>query len=246
MRVATNYYYIILHSIHIEYTLQKPKQQSIMSSATATTTTLNTTPREEGEVRQVDLDNVSTTSNAPVEVAADMDNGLESVSCKLANAFYERYGASLHGLTKRGALSQFYIDTYESWCPEELKGQPRHFKQVLFALAFHTKKVRVVGGGRFLRWTDFQPSRNHRGGGRRRGGSRDYSDRNSESDERHSGDDRRRFVGRPRRHDDGYRQQRRRGGSRDYSDRRQGGRGSAPTITDDLIDRIAARLSERN
>ena len=209
------------------------------SSAAATVSTLNTTSREDGEIRQVDLDNVSTTSNAPAEVAADMDNGLESVSCKLADTFYERYGASLHGLTKRGALSQFYIDTYDSWCPEELAGQPRHFKQVLFALANHTKKVRVVGGGRFLRWTDFKP-RTQRGGNRRRGGSRDYSDRRSES-----GDDRR-----SRRHDDrddGYRQQRRRGGSRDYSDRRRGGGGGrAPAITDDLIDRIAARLSERN
>ncbi len=216
-----------------------------MSSSTATHSSKVTTDRdtlktshEDGEIRQVDLDNVSTASNAPAEVAADMANGLETVSCKLADTFYERYGASLHGLTKRGALSQFYIDTYDSWCPEELKSQPRHFKQVLFALANHTKKVRVVGGGRFLRWTDFQPRRNQRGGGRPRGGSRDYSDRRSDS-----GDDRR-----SRRYDDrdnGYRQQRRRGGSRDYSDRRRGG-GNAPAITDDLIDRIAARLSERN
>ena len=213
-------------------------------SAATTRTTINNSSHEDGEVRQVDLDNVSNSSNAPVEVAADMDNGLESVSCKLADAFYERYGASLHGLTKRGALSQFYIDTYDSWCPEELSGQPRHFKQVLFALAFHTKKVRVVGGGRFLRWTDFQPRRNQRGGGRSRGGSRDFSDRRSDSGDdqrnrRHH--DRNDGYRQQRRRDDGYRQQRHRGGSRDYSDRSRG-----PAITDDLIDRIVTKLSERN
>ena len=90
--------------------------------------------REDGEIQvhnMGDLDDRSTSSNAPEMVAADMDGGLETVSVKLAEAFYKRYGSTLHGMTKRGQLSQFYVDTYESWCPEELRGQPRHFKQVL-------------------------------------------------------------------------------------------------------------------
>ena len=149
-----------------------------MSSSTTSQSNLKTptVPFEDGEVERVDLDSISTSSNAPAMVESDMDNGLETVSCQLARKFYERYGASLHGITKRGALSQFYIDTYESWCPEDLAGQPRHFKQVLYALANDTKMVRVVGGGRFLARGDIrgvgagaQPLP-HRRGGRFRGG----------------------------------------------------------------------------
>ena len=113
------------------------------------------------------------TVRPPEQVPSDMENGLESVSCQLASEFYNRYGTSLHGITKRGGLSQLYIDTYDSWCPAKLKGQPRHFKQVLYALANDTKKVRVVGGGRFLRWTEFQHRGRHNNSSDNSSGSHD-------------------------------------------------------------------------
>jgi len=205
-----------------------------MSSTTTTQNNLKTSSIiEDGQVEHVDLDTVSTTSNAPDMVDSDMDNGLETVSCQLATNFYDRYGASLHGITKRGALSQFYIDTYESWCPSNLLGQPRHFKQILFALANHTKKVRVVGGGRFLRWTDYQhttPRDNgssHHAGGRvgGRGGGRDGGRGGGRGGGRRSNEG-----------EDGYRAQNR----HQYQDRNH-----QETISDEFLDRIAQRLSNR-
>lgn len=220
---------------------QQPTK-TIMSSSTTSQSNLKTptVPFEDGEVERVDLDTISTSSNAPVEVAADMDNGLETVSCQLAKVFYERYGASLHGITKRGQLSQFYIDTYDSWCPADLVGQPRHFKQILFALANDSKQVRVVGGGRFLRWTEFQ----HRGGDRRQTGRRNSSRQGGGSRARSNS------RGYDTRDQDGFQtqQRRNRGGSSNYdrnSSRQQRNDHYGP-ITDDLIDRIADRLSKRD
>lgn len=212
--------------------------KTIMSSSTTSQSNLKTTTTEPGEVERVDLDSISTGSNAPEQVAADMDNGLETVSCRLAKTFYERYGASLHGITKRGQLSQFYIDTYESWCPDDLVGQPRHFKQVLFALANDTKMVRVVGGGRFLRWTEFQ----HRGGDRRQTGRRNYNSSRQGGGSRARSNSR----GYDSQDQDGFQtQQRRNRGSRSNYDRAQPRSNHYGPITDDLIDRIAARLSKR-
>jgi len=213
--------------------------QTTMSSSTSQSN-LKTTSSEPGEIERVDLDSISTGSNAPEQVAADMDNGLETVSCLLAKTFYARYGSSLHGITKRGQLSQFYIDTYESWCPADLVGQPRHFKQVLFALANDTKMVRVVGGGRFLRWTEFQ----HRGGERRQGGTRNSSRQGGGSRARSNS------RGYDSQDQDGFQTQQRRsrGGQSNYdrrSSRTQHSDHYGP-ITDDLIDRIANRLSQRD
>ena len=209
-----------------------------MSSLAASTKPVYTSSHEEGEVTRVDLDNVSTSSNAPDMVDPDMENGLESVSCKLAKTFYERYGASLHGITKRGALSQFYIDTYETWCPTDLNGQPRHFKQVLYALVNDGKVVRVVGGGRFLRWTAFRSRRAPRDSGSRDGGSRPR--RNSR--DRRSGDsgewqDRRNGGARSHR---GPRQQRH-GGQRSHY-----GKPAQVEVSDDLVSAIVAKLAEQN
>ena len=199
------------------------------ASQTTSSSTFKTTrrePVEDGEVHDMgSIDERSTSSNAPEMVKADMDGGLESVSVKLAKAFYERYGTSLHGMTKRGQLSQFYIDTYESWCPEELTGQPRHFKQILYALVNDGKVVRVVGGGRFLRWAYV----NRRSGGRApRRDNRRRSDSHG-SDSRDRRDD--------RQYQTAGRRNRRFNGRRD--DRRD------HRVSDDLVDRIAARLAER-
>ena len=211
-----------------------------MSSSTTSQSNLKTTTTEPGEVERVDLDSISTSSNAPEQVAADMDNGLETVSCRLAKTFYERYGASLHGITKRGQLSQFYIDTYDSWCPADLVGQPRHFKQVLFALANDSKQVRVVGGGRFLRWTEFQ----HRGGDRRQTGRRNYNSSRQGGGSRARSNSR----GYDSQDQDGFQtsQRRNRGGRSSYDRSRQPRNDHYGPITDDLIDRIADRLSKRD
>lgn len=200
-----------------------------MSASTTSRDTFHNTSRpEDGEVHDMgDLDDRSSSSNAPEMVPADMDNGLESVSVKLAKAFYERYGTSLHGMTKRGQLSQFYIDTYESWCPSDLSGQPRHFKQILYALVNDGKVVRVVGGGRFLRWA-YVNRRSASGRGPRRD-NRSRSDSRG-SDSRGDRRDDRRF------HTAGRRNRRFTGRRDDRRDDR---------VSDDLVDRIAARLAER-
>ena len=220
---------------------QQPTK-TIMSSSTTSQSNLKTptVPFEDGEVEHVDLDSISTSSNAPAMVESDMDNGLETVSCQLASKFYERYGASLHGITKRGALSQFYIDTYESWCPEDLSGQPRHFKQVIYALANDTKMVRVVGGGRFLRWTEFQ----YRGGDRRQTGRRNYNSSRQGGGSRARSNSR----GYDSQDQDGFQtsQRRNRGGRSSYDRSRQPRNDHYGPITDDLIDRIADRLSKRD
>lgn len=197
--------------------------------------------REVGEILNMgDLDERSTSSNAPEMVAADMDGGLETVSVKLAEAFYKRYGSTLHGMTKRGQLSQFYIDTYESWCPEELRGQPRHFKQVLYALVNDGKVVRVVGGGRFLRWAYASTRRRHddRRSDRRHDDRRDSRRSDDRRSDRRDEDGFQRAGRRGRRDNSSHRFNDRRGNSYRSDNRRH--------ISDELVDRIAARLAERD
>jgi len=100
--------------------------------------------------------------------------------------------------------------------------------------------VRVVGGGRFLRWTEFQ----HRGGERRQGGTRNSSRQGGGSRARSNS------RGYDSQDQDGFQTQQRRsrGGQVNYdrrSSRTQHSDHYGP-ITDDLIDRIANRLSQRD
>jgi hypothetical protein len=88
-------------------------------------------------------------ASIPSEVSPNMPNGCETGAVALAKAYLARYGNTLHKFTKRGELSRHYCDTFASW-NEDL--EPRHFKQVLYALVTECKTVRVVGGGRFLKW----------------------------------------------------------------------------------------------
>ena len=101
-------------------------------------------------------------SHIPSEVEKDREDGTEEGCRQLARAFFERYGyKTLSKFTKRGELSQFYVDTFSTWS----KGlEPRHFKQVLFALCVDGKVCRVVGKGRFIKWNN----QNRRSGDRRR------------------------------------------------------------------------------
>ena len=117
-------------------------------------------------------------SHIPSEVEKDREDGTEEGCRQLARAFFERYGyKTLSKFTKRGELSQFYVDTFSTWS----KGlEPRHFKQVLFALCVDGKVCRVVGKGRFIKWNN----QNRRSGDRRPRQNRRNRQSNSEvSDE---------------------------------------------------------------
>jgi len=107
-------------------------------------------------------------TNIPKEVDPDREDGTEDGCRKLAEAFFRRYGYNtLSKFTKRGELSQFYLDTFETWSDGL---ESRHFKQVLFALVTDGKVCRVVGGGRFVKWNNGQQNnqgRNQGNGGRK-------------------------------------------------------------------------------
>ena len=120
----------------------------------------------------------SSSKNIPAEVDADREDGTEEGCRQLAKAFFTRYGyRTLGKFTKRGELSQFYLDTFDSWSSGL---EPRHFKQVLFALCVDGKVCRVVGKGRFIKWNN----QNRRSGDRRRRQNRRNGGSNSEvSDE---------------------------------------------------------------
>ena len=117
-----------------------------LNSAGYTSTRDSTTPR----TQRADI---------PDEVQPDREDGTEEGCRQLARTFFERYGYSTLGkFTKRGELSRVYLDTFASWSDGL---EPRHFKQVLYALCVDGKVCRVVGNrGRFIRWND--PNRRSR------------------------------------------------------------------------------------
>ena len=125
----------------------------------------------------------SSSKNIPAEVDSDREDGTEEGCRQLAKAFFTRYGYKTLGkFTKRGELSQFYLDTFDSWSSGL---EPRHFKQVLFALVTDGKVCRVVGGGRFIKW-NVQNRRNQRrsnGRNQRRSNGRNQNRQNGVSDE---------------------------------------------------------------
>ena len=111
----------------------------------------------------------------PEEVEPDREDGTEEGCRLLARTFFERYGYStLSKFRKRGELSTFYLDTFPSWSNGL---EPRHFKQVLFALCVDGRVCRVVGDrGKFIKWNNYKPrhknGNNQRRGKRSQGGSR--------------------------------------------------------------------------
>ena len=126
----------------------------------------------------------SPSKNIPAEIDADREDGTEEGCRQLAKAFFTRYGYKTLGkFTKRGELSQFYLDTFDSWSAGL---EPRHFKQVLFALVTDGKVCRVVGGGRFIKWNDPNRSNGRRSNGRnqrRSNGRNGHRQNNGVSDE---------------------------------------------------------------
>ena len=119
-------------------------------------------------------------TNIPEEVETDREDGTEDGCRQLGEAFFRRYGyKTLSKFTKRGELSQFYLDTFESWSNGL---ESRHFKQVLFALVTDGKVCRVVGGGRFVKWNNGQHNnqgRNQGNGGRKQKNSKQKNTKQS-------------------------------------------------------------------
>ena len=109
-----------------------------------------------------DEDTVSQTSTekvVPTMVKSTTDSGVEDGSLELAKMFMKEHGQLARKCVKRGELSQLYISTQGSWMPSEIQAdmsQQRPFKQVLFALAHGMSVVRVVDGGKSLKWNRYR------------------------------------------------------------------------------------------
>ena len=163
-------------------------------------------------------DNTSSTE-VPVEVQVNSENGVDPQALTLATAFMEKVGGLARLTKRRGDLSHLYISTMGSWASPEVLADvslQRHFKQILFALAHSLNVVKVVEAGRFLRWNRYRDNAGNEiedtGQGDRRQGDRRQGDRRQDDrrqDDRRQGD----------RHQ-GDRQQ----GDRQQGDRQQGDR----------------------
>ena len=109
-----------------------------------------------------DEDTVSQTSSekvVPTMVKSTTDSGVEDGSLKLAKMFMKEHGQLARKCTKRGELSQLYISTQGNWMPKDIQedmSQQRPFKQILFALAHGINVVRVVDGGKSLKWNRYR------------------------------------------------------------------------------------------
>jgi len=139
----------------------------------------------------------SRSTEVPVEVQVDTEDGVDPQALVLAKAFMEKVGGLARITRRRGDLSHLYICTMASWASTEVMedvSQQRHFKQVLFALAHGLHLVRVVGDGRTLLWNryrdnsgneieDTRPRRDDRGHSQRedRGGQSRREDRGGQS-----------------------------------------------------------------
>ena len=100
--------------------------------------------------------------SAPTRVDADMDNNLESGSCALAKAFYEKHGAKASQISDRRDLGRLFAskqsellqdETLLATCTKNGREDPRrHWSQVLFALARDGKVLKVRDGGSWVDW----------------------------------------------------------------------------------------------
>ena len=99
----------------------------------------------------------------PSEVpAGDTESGVEEQSLELAKLFMAMHGQLARKCFKRGELSQLYISTQASWMPQAVQDDlalQRPFKQILFALAHGLHVVRVVDGGRSLKWNRYRDNK---------------------------------------------------------------------------------------
>jgi hypothetical protein len=129
----------------------------------------------------------------------DLDaNGVDKQAQVLASLFFARYRDLIPHCRFRNQLSRLYLDTFNSWAPEEAVNDiylQRPFKQVLFALARGLNVLRVGGSGdkygKILFYPDLR-RRERRLQAHRRGDSRRDSRHRGDSrrDSRHRGDSR--------------------------------------------------------
>lgn len=96
----------------------------------------------------------------PSEVSpGDTSSGVEEQSLELAKLFMSAHGQLARRCLRRGELSKLYISTQASWMPPTVQDnlvRQRPFKQILFALAHGLHVVRVVDGGRLLKWNRYR------------------------------------------------------------------------------------------
>ena len=100
--------------------------------------------------------------SAPTLVDADMDNKLESGSCALAKAFYEKHGAEASQISDRRELGRLFAskqnellqdETLRATCTKNGREDPRrHWSQVLDSLVRDGKVLKVRDGGSWVDW----------------------------------------------------------------------------------------------
>ena len=88
----------------------------------------------------------------PEMVAPDLDNGLESVSCKLAEKFYNHHSKELHRMKNRDEIRRYYVSTVGKWAASRDGPGARHFNQVLYALCRDGKVCRLTNNGKVILW----------------------------------------------------------------------------------------------
>ena len=80
----------------------------------------------------------------PDYVEPDMNFGLESISCELANYLYNAYRNKLIHITSRKRLEQFIIKNYRNIRPVHLCNCERHVSQIIFALCNYYRVCRII------------------------------------------------------------------------------------------------------
>ena len=161
-------------------------------------------------------------TEVPVEVQVNTENGVDPQALTLATTFMEKVGGLARLTKRRGDLSYLYICTMGSWASPEVLADvslQRHFKQILFALAHSLHVVRVVGEGRILLWNRYRDNSGNEIEDRRQEYDRNQEDRGQGDRGQGQGDRRGGDRGDRRGGDRGDR----RGGDR--GDRRGGDRG---------------------
>ena len=119
-------------------------------------------------------------TEVPVEVQVNTENGVDPQALTLATTFMEKVGGLARLTKRRGDLSHLYICTMGSWASPEVLAdvsQQRHFKQILFALAHSLHVVRVVGEGRILLWNRYRDNSGNEIEDRRQEYDRNQEDR---------------------------------------------------------------------
>jgi len=91
----------------------------------------------------------------PKYIHTNNKNGVEDGALILAKMFMNKMGKVARQCRTRGHLSELYITSIPSWAKSDIQTnihKQRPFKQVLYAMAYGLKLVRVHSKGRRLYW----------------------------------------------------------------------------------------------